>query len=146
MTQPPGYPNPNEEPQYGQASGGGYPTPPPTPPSPYGGGAGGPYGGGTGSPYGGGPSGGGAPTPPPTYLAWGILATILCCLPLGVVSIVYAARVNNKFLAGDYAGAVADSESAKKWAIWSAVIGGIVIVIYLVLVFAGALTFSASVS
>ena len=40
-------------------------------------------------------------TPPPNYLVWAILSTVLCCLPLGVASIVYAAQVNSKWYAGD---------------------------------------------
>lgn len=67
----------------------------------------------------------GAPTGPqstgpqpnvPTNLVWAILATLFCCLPLGIVSIVYAAQVSGKLAAGDYAGAVAASNSAKTWA------------------------------
>lgn len=51
----------------------------------------------------------------PNYLAHAILVTLFCCLPLGVVAIVYAAKVDGLVAAGDYAGAVAASESAKKW-------------------------------
>lgn len=36
----------------------------------------------------------------PTYLAPAILTTIFCCLPFGIVSIVYAAQVNGKLAAG----------------------------------------------
>ncbi len=55
-------------------------------------------------------------TPPPNYLVWGILTTILCCLPFGIVSIVYAAQVNSKWMAGDYDGAQSSSRNAKIWA------------------------------
>ena len=45
--------------------------------------------------------------PPPNNLVWAILATILCCVPLGIVSIVYSAQVNSKWAVGDVAGAQA---------------------------------------
>jgi hypothetical protein len=54
---------------------------------------------------------------------WAILSTICCCLPLGVVSIVFAAQVNSKWAVGDVAGAHASSRKAKTFAIWSAVVG-----------------------
>ncbi|TDS13865.1 CD225/dispanin family protein [Sphingobacterium paludis] len=53
--------------------------------------------------------------PPRTYLVESILATLFCCLPLGIPAIVYASRVEGKFYRGDYSGAEADSANAKKW-------------------------------
>ncbi len=69
---------------------------------------------------------------PPNYLVWAILTTIFCCLPAGIVSIVYAAQVSGKYHSGDVAGAVASSENAKKWAIISAVVAVALGVVYLV--------------
>ena len=74
----------------------------------------------------GGPSG----SPPPNYLVWAILTTIFCCLPLGIASIVFAAQVNGKYAAGDSAGARASSEKAKMFAIYSAVAGVVVGILY----------------
>jgi hypothetical protein len=51
----------------------------------------------------------------PNYLVWAILVTLCCCLPLGIVSIVYASQVNGKLQAGDYQGALAASKNAKMW-------------------------------
>ena len=62
-------------------------------------------------------------TPPPNYLVWAILSTVLCCLPLGVASIVFAAQVNSKWYAGDAAGAAESSAKARKFATWSAIAG-----------------------
>ncbi len=60
---------------------------------------------------------GGMPGPAvPNYLVQSILATLFCCLPAGIVSIVYAAQVNTKLAVGDHVGAVQSSENAKKWA------------------------------
>ena len=52
----------------------------------------------------------------PNYLVQAILVTIFCCLPTGVVSIVYAAQVNGKLQAGDLDGARQDSSKARTWA------------------------------
>lgn len=75
------------------------------------------------TPYGNAPAGPPAAEPPPSNLVWGILTTVLCCIPLGVVSIVYAAQVNGKWASGDVAGAEDASDKAKKWAIAAAVLG-----------------------
>lgn len=55
---------------------------------------------------------------PDTNLVWGILCTICCCLPLGIVSIVYACKVKDLFYAGNVAGAVEASRNARNWAIY----------------------------
>ena len=54
--------------------------------------------------------------PPPNYLVWAILCTLLCCMPAGIVSIVYAAQVNSKWQRGDVYGAQESSRKAKTWA------------------------------
>jgi predicted RNA-binding Zn-ribbon protein involved in translation (DUF1610 family) len=54
-------------------------------------------------------------TPPPNYLVQAILVTLFCCLPFGIVAIVYAAQVNGRAHAGDMAGAQSASDSAKMW-------------------------------
>jgi Tfp pilus assembly protein PilE len=51
----------------------------------------------------------------PTYLAPAILTTLFCCLPLGIVAIVFAAQVGGKLQAGDYDGALNASKKAKIW-------------------------------
>jgi hypothetical protein len=63
-------------------------------------------------------------TPPviESNLVWGILTTIFCCQPLGIVSIVFAAQVGSKQAAGDYAGAMDASRKARGWAIAAAVV------------------------
>jgi hypothetical protein len=49
------------------------------------------------------------------YLVPSVLVTLCCCLPVGVVAIIYAAQVNTKLSVGDYAGAEASAKSAKMW-------------------------------
>ena len=61
--------------------------------------------------------------PIPNHLVWAILATIFCCLPTGIVAIVYAAQVNGLIDAGNYHGAIRASRNAKTWAIVSMPLG-----------------------
>lgn len=51
----------------------------------------------------------------PNYLVQAILVTLCCCLPFGVVAVVYAAQVNSKLAGGDIAGARDASDKAKMW-------------------------------
>lgn len=81
--------------------------------------------------YGGAPPIAGAARPNVSaHLGLAIVTTILCCLPLGVIGIVYASQVKAKLAAGDYAGAAAASSKAKTFSILGIVLGGIAIVIY----------------
>ncbi|MCX6878689.1 MAG: CD225/dispanin family protein [Verrucomicrobia bacterium] len=71
------------------------------------------------SPYA--PPGAGAQASPyggqeiPNYLWQSIVVTILCCWPLGIPAIVYAAKVDGLKARGDITGAMAASASAKTW-------------------------------
>ena len=51
----------------------------------------------------------------PNYLISSILVTLCCCMPFGIVALVFSAQVNSKLAAGDVAGAQAASNSAKTW-------------------------------
>ncbi len=51
----------------------------------------------------------------PTYLVQAIICTLLCCVPFGIVAIVFASQVNTKLAAGDLEGAKAASQKAKMW-------------------------------
>ena len=70
---------------------------------------------------------------PDNYLVWAILCTVLCCLPLGIVSIVYSTKVSGLWAQGRYAEAQSASDSAKKWAIIGAIVGAVVYVIIVIL-------------
>ena len=72
---------------------------------------------------------------PDNYLVWAILSTILCCLPLGIVSIVYSTKVSGLWAQGRFGEAQAASDNAKKWAIISAVVGVVAYVIGVILWF-----------
>ena len=62
-------------------------------------------------------------SPISNYLLPAIGVTLCCCLPGGIVAIVYAAQVNQKLQAGDIAGAQAASNNAKLWCMISAGVG-----------------------
>ena len=83
------------------------------------------------------PAGG---TPPPNYLAQAILCTLFCCMPFGVVAIVFAAQVNGKFAAGDVAGAANASRQAKMWATVAFLCGLVVVGLWIVTAVIGAAT------
>jgi hypothetical protein len=71
---------------------------------------------------------------------WSILVTLFCCLPLGIVAIVKSSQVNGLWAQGQYAEAQASAESAKKWAMWSIIIGVVVSVIYVILAVVGGMS------
>lgn len=81
---------------------------------------------------------------PPNHLILAIFTTLCCCLPLGIVAIIFAAQVNSKYAAGDYAGAQSASANAKKWAIIAIVVGLLFQVIWMV--FMGGTAYLESVS
>ncbi len=62
-------------------------------------------------------------TKPDNFLVWAILGTIFCCLPFGIVSIVYASRVDGLWYAGDYDGAKDAARKARTWFWWAFGIG-----------------------
>jgi len=65
------------------------------------------------------------------YLVESILVTICCCLPLGIVGIIFAAQVNGKLAAGDYEGAVESANQARKWTMigfWIGLIANLLII------------------
>ena len=59
----------------------------------------------------------------PTHLLRSILVTIFCCLPLGIVGIVYASKVSSLMTSGRIDEAKAASESAGKWSLWGLILG-----------------------
>jgi hypothetical protein len=74
--------------------------------------------------------------PPKNWLVESILVTIFCCLPLGIVGIVNSANVNSKWAAGDFDGAHHSAAEAKKWTKIGFIAGIVVIVAYVIFVFA----------
>lgn len=92
------------------------------------------------------PGGGGgympAGGPPPNNLVFAIISAVLCCMPLGVIAIIFATQVNSKWAQGDVAGAEKASRNAKNFAIWSVISVVILYGALAVLGFAGVFTWS----
>ena len=72
------------------------------------------------------------PVKPTTNLVWAILTTILCCLPFGIVSIVYAAKVDSLYYTGHFIEAKDASRKAGIWAIVSASCGVLFLILYII--------------
>jgi hypothetical protein len=81
-----------------------------------------------GCPIGDRPSPPGAPQNVPNYLVPAILVTLCCCLPFGIVALVYSASVNSRLIAGDYEGALRASRAAAGWC-WAAFISGLLLIV-----------------
>ena len=79
------------------------------------------------------PAAGAAAPVIPNHLVGAILATLFCCLPFGIVAIVYASGVNGKIAAGDIAGAQAASQKASTWINVSVICGIIGIILNVIL-------------
>ena len=63
------------------------------------------------------------PPKPSNNLVWGILTTICCCLPFGIVSIVFAAKVDSLYYSGRYEEAQTAARKAGTWAVVAAIVG-----------------------
>lgn len=68
---------------------------------------------------------------PSSYLALAIIVTVCCCIPFGIVSIVYASKVDSCWNNGLLEEARENSRKARNWALWGI---GLVALFYLVYV------------
>lgn len=55
------------------------------------------------------------PTAAPSYLAYSVLVTLVCCLPFGIVAMVYGVLVLVRNKSGDFERAKDASDLAEKW-------------------------------
>ena len=78
----------------------------------------------------------GAPASVPNYLVPSIIS-LFCCLPLGIVAVIFAARVNGQVQAGDTAGALDSSRKAKMFSYIGLILGLIWIAIWIVMTVLG---------
>ena len=74
------------------------------------------------------------PPRPSNYLVLAILSTIACCLPLGIVSIIYAAKVNSEYDHGNYLAAESASKNAKIWGLVSVGAFVLIMVLYFIII------------
>jgi Interferon-induced transmembrane protein/GYF domain 2 len=75
--------------------------------------------------------------PPKNWLIESILVTILCCLPLGIVGIIHATKVDTLWSSGQKEAALKASREAGKWVKIGAISGFVVIVLYVMLIVFG---------
>jgi hypothetical protein len=78
-------------------------------------------------------------TPPPQIKTWLVesILCLLCCWPLAIVAIIFAAQVSGKVASGDYIGAQQASKTAKICVIISFCIGGALMAFYVLMMIIG---------
>ena len=64
------------------------------------------------------------------YLVLSIIYTVCCCLPFGIVGIVFSVKINSALNAGNYEEAAQNAKMAKIWTIVSFVVGLVVGILY----------------
>ena len=72
------------------------------------------------------------PPKPDNNMVLAIACTVCCCLPLGIVGIIKASKVNGLYLTKQYEAAALMPQDAKKWSIIGIVVGLVIQVIYVI--------------
>lgn len=67
---------------------------------------------------------------PDNYLAWSILTTVLCCLPLGIIAIIKSSKVDTLWAEGLHDKAIQTAKEARKWIIISTISGVVIYIFY----------------
>ena len=70
------------------------------------------------------------PTAPPSLLGWSIAVILCCCLPGGIIGIVYDSKAKAAFAAGRHSDAQSYYEIGKNWLIGSAVAGVVLSILF----------------
>lgn len=78
----------------------------------------------------------------PNYLWQNILATLFCCLPLGIVGIIKSTKVDTLVSIGNIEEAKRASEEAAKWLKYNLILGGVSVVLYIMFMVFGAIASS----
>ncbi|NLY24001.1 MAG: CD225/dispanin family protein [Bacteroidales bacterium] len=73
------------------------------------------------------------PMKPGNWLWQSIVATILCCLPLGIVGIVYAAKVDSLYFNGQYDASLRAAKKAKMWTAIAFTIGILYLILWIIM-------------
>jgi len=79
-------------------------------------------------------------TPPKNWLIESILVTLFCCLPLGIVGIIHATKVDTLWTTGQREAAYKASKEAGKWTKIGAILGLIwVVIVFIYMILFGVL-------
>jgi hypothetical protein len=68
-----------------------------------------------------------------------IITTTCCCLPFGVVAIIFAVQASSAANTGDYAGAEEKIRQSKMWSMIGMALGALAIAVYIGLMVVGAM-------
>lgn len=74
------------------------------------------------------------PPMPKTWFVESIIVTLICCLPFGIIGIIYSSKVEPLYYSGLYDEASRKANQAKLWTLWGAGIVLISALIYLLFV------------
>lgn len=77
----------------------------------------------------------GSATPPKNWLLESILVTLFCCLPFGILAIIYSTKVDTLWASGQYEAAERASRDAGRWVKITAVLGVFSFLAYLAYIF-----------
>ncbi len=77
------------------------------------------------------------PLKPGNWLWQSILATVFCCIPFGIVGIVYAAKVDSLYFNGMYAESERAAQKAKMWTLIAFGTGLLYLIIWIILLSTG---------
>lgn len=77
------------------------------------------------------------PLKPQNWLWQSIVATILCCLPFGIVGIIFAVKVDSLYFKGQYAESERMAQKAKMWTLIAFGVGLLYIIFWTILMFTG---------
>jgi len=67
----------------------------------------------------------------PDYFVWSLLELICCCIPFGIVALVFSILANNAKRNGDYVRAKEYAHMAKQFLVWGVAIGLIIVIVSL---------------
>ena len=74
---------------------------------------------------------------PRTNMILAILVTVCCCVPFGIVGIVYASRVDSAWNTGHFEEAEKFSRKARNWSLWGLALSLLFYIAYIILIVAG---------
>lgn len=77
------------------------------------------------------------PLKPSNWLWQSILATIFCCLPLGIVGLIYATKVDSLYFKGSYEESEQMAQKAKMWTLISVGVGLLYLIVWIIMLVTG---------